>query len=883
MRGIRGFTYFVLIIFFMSFASASFSVGNASNGIESSYGPGEKIRGWINVSLTSEDATSLLESSLGGSIRLIDLVRKTPSNSAFIYSCIPTTCESNYLATNSDVSKTFNLDEEESVLFGMKITATKSVGDISDFYFNLSSNNPGTVAMPLSIDILNDGQVEWQAYAASGEFGAENFGCYVGMDTATQLIANAPQYCERVELSKTPEIELGAYVAYEKGTGTVNFEMSIENSETGEKKVCTVSTSGTGLKRIFCTPTDFSVKEDGDYYVCIKTKLAADNGKYKINSEQKTPCGFTGTYEGDYSYDFEIFARPKEYAASINIKLNDAELARADSPILNVENYIDEYITDNYKNNCSKGCVIPIKVYSGINNQQVDVSNFFMSYIADTYTENTNIYDVEETPAEISSSYQKLFFDDANFSVPTSYGNHTFSVELNDANLLTKTISVGEVAQIKSLTPTKTAVKYPTIFSAEVGGKNITGYNWNFGDGVSETTSVNSVTHTYAATGTYTLKITINSLKGSSSKNFNITVGPASEIVPSLLSDASSSISNIKNQMNSFSLFEQESIDSTLGLSSAEATIDEMNDAVLSAVLESDYEAILAELLTINLPETIAKTATSKGLSFYPATENIDLNVLKEIGGGDYTAGREEQYREAVLAWNDVYTTNDLSYSEISLFYSDRKELLRIFEMNVTKSSADSAYFIIKNMEDIYLQNEDEYSEKTGYFYTGLNGKKSIRFSTTEEVDFVDVPMFISPSLDNLAVLDITPPEKIKWTVPIIIAVMIILIAGVIWVILQVWYIRKYESYLFKDRNHLYNLVSYINDAKKKGESDSVISSKLKKAGWSSEQVRYSLRKYEQKNTGLPEIIPIRKLLEGFKKLPLQKKSTTTNIRTNGS
>lgn len=869
MRDIRGSAVLILVILFASFVSASFSAGT-NDGIDSFYGPGETIRGWVNISFDKEAATSLFESSLGGTIQLIDLIKK-PKNSAFIYNCNPATCESNYLTSNGDIAKTFNLQEGETTLFGMKITAKKKVGEISDFYFNLSSNNPETEKMPLRIDLLDDGQMEWQAYSASAEFGDEKFGCYIGVDTETQLIASVPQYCEKINLPKTPGVEIGAYVAYEKGTGNVGLEMSIERSDGSESiKTCTATVSGTGVKRIACPVTGFSVNEAGDYYVCIKTKLAADNGKYKINSEQTSPCGFTGDYGGSYDYDFEIFARPKTYASSIKMIFDNAELSKAKSPILNAEDYIDEYITEHYKNNCSSGCIIPIKIYSGIS-QQIDVSNFFMSYIADTYTENTDVFDVEETPAEISSSSQKLFLDDSNFSVPSSYGNHTFSLKLNDAEVISKKISVGEVAQIKSVTPTRTAAKYPTTFKAETTGKNITGYTWNFGDGGTISTTTNTAEHTYNAMGAYTLKITINSAKGSASKNFNITVGSASEIVPSLLDEASLNIDNIRSQMETFSQFEKDSIGKTLNLDGVEATVDGLKSSLSAVSSEADYESALAELLSMNLPTAIAKTVTSEGIVFYPAASNVNLEALKEIGGGDYTIGKDDQYKESVLGWYNSNIENDLKYSEISLIYEGSEKPLRIFEMHIKKNGADNAYIMINSMENLFLENEEEYSEKSGYFYTDLDGTKDISFSTTAEVDFVNVPMFISPSLSNLVILEITPPAKINWTLPIVLAIVIVLIAIVVWVILQIWYTRKYESYLFKDRNQLYNLVNYIGDAKKKGEKDNEISEKLKKSGWNAEQLRYALRKYDRKNTGLPEIIPIGKILEEMKKIMSKK------------
>ena len=65
-------------------------------------------------------------------------------------------------------------------------------------------------------------------------------------------------------------------------------------------------------------------------------------------------------------------------------------------------------------------------------------------------------------------------------------------------------------------------------------------------------------------------------------------------------------------------------------------------------------------------------------------------------------------------------------------------------------------------------------------------------------------------------------------------------------------------------------MVSYIESANKRGLKDKEIKIKLKKAGWSSEQVSYVMKKYVGKRTGMFEI-PVDKVLNFFKR----KKSPT--------
>jgi hypothetical protein len=171
------------------------------------------------------------------------------------------------------------------------------------------------------------------------------------------------------------------------------------------------------------------------------------------------------------------------------------------------------------------------------------------------------------------------------------------------------------------------------------------------------------------------------------------------------------------------------------------------------------------------------------------------------------------------------------------------------------------------------LSFKEDYSQKKegDYYYITLKEpQKNIVFSTTEDVDFITLPMFVAPAISNLSLAEWSPftPEGTlkKWILFTIIAVIIIFIAGIVWIILQIWYKRKYENHLFKNRNNLYNLITYIGNEKKKETSEKDIFIKLKKAGWNLEQIRYALKKFAGKRTGMPEIIHLEKILKGNKK-----------------
>lgn len=876
----RGFVVFLLIVLLISFVSASFTIGNVSNSITKTYGPEEAIKGWVNLSFTGEPATSMFESSWG-SISLIDLIKKS-LNSDFVYTCSPSSCASNYEATYGESSKTIELIENTSILFGFQISGEDLVTDITSILFNVTSDNSETNTFPLAIDVLGDGRYEWNAYSLGEGIGSKNYGCYSGISTGQADVTYENVYCERITLSRAPAVQIGAYVTKVYSGEDVSLRMTIKRVDGTESASCTAVVEGA---KIECTPSNFPINYDGVYSICVGTTSSSDNKKYKINYEQTTPCGYTSKDTGVYKYDFEIFGQLKKFASNINFTMGDNELIdakakKAKIPITNLEVYVEDYLNNVYKKNCTNGCIIPVKIFSGVN-QTIKIEAPYLEYTAGISTSTDQIYDIEETPALITAKFQKLIIDEAGFIVPAVYGNYTFAPAFNGNTLFSENILIEKVPIINAVTPSSTAIKYPTKFKAEVvSDSNITKYEWNFGDGTVETTTVNSDIHTYAELGKYVLTLKTTNSKGkSSSKQFNISVGPASEIVPTLMEEVSFNLANIKMQISAFSPFEQASLNSFLNLSEIEGNITVLENEVIAAGvsgLEEDYEEILGKLLEINVPAAVVQTASQGGIIFYPETDNMDLSILKEIGGGDYVSN-EDGYKNAILTWEEENANIMLVFNEFFLVYDKYELPLRTFEVGVTKTGENDAYIIVRKMENMKFKEDYGQEEKDGYYYLEMGGaEKTILFSTTENVDFVNLPLFVSPSLSLLSVADWSPYEQggalKKWVLFTIISIIIILIALIVWVILQMWYKRKYENYLFKDRNNLYNIVNFIGMEKKKGTSEGEIASKLKKAGWNSEQVSYAIKRYAGKRVGMPEIIPLDKILSLFQKKPIMKR-----------
>jgi hypothetical protein len=105
-------------------------------------------------------------------------------------------------------------------------------------------------------------------------------------------------------------------------------------------------------------------------------------------------------------------------------------------------------------------------------------------------------------------------------------------------------------------------------------------------------------------------------------------------------------------------------------------------------------------------------------------------------------------------------------------------------------------------------------------------------------------------------------PQDCKAVFPVVLGIIGVLIFMLIlYTIFQIWYVIKYEQYLFKDRAYLFNLLAFINNSKLNGLSRDEIYSMLLSKKWSREQVEYAIKKSEGKNTGMYELLPVQKIV----------------------
>jgi hypothetical protein len=145
-----------------------------------------------------------------------------------------------------------------------------------------------------------------------------------------------------------------------------------------------------------------------------------------------------------------------------------------------------------------------------------------------------------------------------------------------------------------------------------------------------------------------------------------------------------------------------------------------------------------------------------------------------------------------------------------------------------------------------------------------LSGSNTIEIILPGKIEISELGAYTISTADELDINEKTfenvkgnkRPGTAKW-------LYILLMIGIlaVYTALQEWYKKRYESFLFKDKNDLYNLINFIFNSRISRMKDGEIKKKLGSYNWKSEQMSYAFKKLDGKRTGMWEI-PIFKFIE---------------------
>nr|MBI4156941.1 PKD domain-containing protein [Candidatus Woesearchaeota archaeon] len=851
------------------FVSAAYELKDKKYEIQEAYNKGENIKGWINISFSNEPATSVFSDELENSIKLVELLKTDTRHN---YVCNPGNCESSYSATAPEDSKQISLSAGQEKIIGFVFN--ENINSITDFSLNIASDSIKSEDNQLKIDLFNDGTKDignTKPYIQTEEWSApRDSACFdfTNPEIQSVLIKGGSSYCQRIALPEAPGFSLGARL--KKETGSLTLSMSLHDVDLDDPLVasCDITqTITTQESPVYCD-VEYLVVKQKDYYACLS---AQGSGTYKMESHTGQ-CGFYGLPpQDDETSAYNIFAQPRFFDAIGTLEISD-ELPTGED----ISYLIESYIEENYDNLSCKGrqCIVPIKLIS--NAAQTLTLSGKIEYEGESgLTEKDKIYNLAESSAKITAAAQKIYLDKGNFTVPNNLGAYTFKLNLDNSKLYEKEVEVKKGVEIISLNTIKTAAGFPTNFKVRFSAPEnttITEYKWDFySNGTIRITDANQEIYTYSSIGNYPLTLTLKDSKGGiSSKVFNIEVGSAKDILSDLIIEKQEDLANIKGGILDYDLFSAEVIEKVLDLTKIEQELEFLQSnytLIKDTGTETQFQILLSKILDIELPRDITKSLDSAPFTFFPKKENINLNAIEIIAGGIYDADLEEEYKDALLTWDLNNVQAKISQKEFSAIYDSGEEpsprddsgepLLNVFKLEIKDLGAQENFFVFaKTMEGIGFKQNLSYNDDAEYYYKEFTGG-NIEFYTTEDINFENLPVFISPSLDALSVIDTeTTPEKagkkFRWSLFVLILFLVIILGAVVYFLLYKWYKNKYENYLFKNKNDLYNMVTYIHGAKQQGKKDDEISKDLRKSGWSNEQINYVMKKYSGKKTGMP-------------------------------
>ncbi|MEK6898328.1 MAG: PKD domain-containing protein [Nanoarchaeota archaeon] len=878
---------FVLILVFLSsIIYADFQEGEKPYSITTKYSANDNLKGWVNISLNNEPANARIETEFGNikaeSVSLIDLLNSANLTKDKNYTCSISDCGTEYagVGESSSTSKVFNMKKSENNISGFLFN--EELTGITSVVFSINSNAITSCNNQLKIDFFDDGEIDFAnknvfvgTLPADEVCSAKDYGCFNPYADATERdISSNMTYCQKILIPESSGARVGAVVM---GNGDKELKMSVYKSDGSYIGECIENVNaGNNWEQISCDVNEYL--NGGNYYVCINGDERENI--YKIKLETNDKCGFFGSPENnpEETAAYQIFAQGKKFAAVGSLSTSGIGGFDESSFADKVKNYIE----GKYGSlDCSGGCSIPIKLIAG-EDEEVTLSGLNINY-DDQFgpVTNYNLFnDFSTESAKINSGFVKIKIDKANLHVPSSFGSHNFLLTLGGKEIISEKIEVQRTPTISYVTPWIAVAAFPTEFTVFVDkhGANttITQYKWGFGDGSNETTTnSNKAEHTYNNQGNFQLRVTIKDSKGiDSSKSFNITVGTAKNSVEMVLQQKINNLNNIEKQIKNLSAFEQTTLKNLLSLDEAKSEISGIQRRVQAATIDNDYVGIMQDLTKTTIPESIVETVKADSIIFIPDKNNINLDIIKEAGGGNYNNSVKTDYINSIITWDGSNLETKVDFNEISgLFNGELSKIVSFITVKTAKENLDDIVFLfIPNLGNLTFKENYSKTEREGYTYIELKEmQNTIEFHTKESIDFQNMPIFLSPRLSQLSVQQSARGEEIdlgKTSKQIFFVLSIILLAMlgfIVYIIMQEWYKRRYETYLFKNKNDLYNMVSYIHNAKKRGINHREISSKLKRAGWNSEQVNYIVRKYLGKRTGMFEI-PVNKIINFFRK-----------------
>jgi hypothetical protein len=851
----------------LSFVNAySAEIFNLS--LEKNYSVGDNLAGNFTLKLANTSTNAKIISNLG-EVSLRELLKQLGKP----LSCEPNNCSSLFtIANEGEITKTIQTTKDKKII-GLAVYGEGV--SIKNFNLSISSAFSEKDNIPLSMEI---GDIfKWDYDKPSNSFSNPkntSIGCFNESVTPQEVKIVTSPYCERVFLTSSKSYLLGANIS---GSGLSDIVLKLKDEYLNDIASCNFSeTSAVYSDDSSCRINFTESRPAGKYYVCVSS--INENANYNLKKENSGEnCGFYNTLASGFSNDYSVYIKTPKYATSegiISLPENYKE------SVITSMNY---YLQKMYSMNCSAGCVIPLKI-SGENVAATLSQLRILFESKDGQVVSSKFFEISEENPRMNL-YENITLNNLNWRINNT-GLITVVIELSDENIKTllfnQSVNVRKTPIIQSVYPMSPPAGINVTFYVKVDEKNnLSIYEWNFGDGVISTTTQPFVSHAYGNISEYNLTIKFGSGNYSSVKSFNIVAISPEGYLNSTILDKKDKLFQFESEVGALPSLYNNFISSSAKIELLKSQLSDIEILKASAISSDQFLEIAKSLSKIIVPTNVVISEIKTGSLVYDYNL-IDPSFVETMI--DSNVSDFADYKPAILEWQKKNVDSQIKQEELIISFEDGsvKPLITIYSLDLISKYSDDSYVIIqenKNNLNIpsTLQTTDLQGKATA-IKLGQNANLKFSFFVNSSLSPI---IFISPKLSLLPVnLKIEACNKNKvceknlgenytnckgdcfpvlpttlWIIGVLIFMLII------YTILQVWYKIRYENYLFKQRDSLFNLILFINKSHSQNTSDREIEKILYSRGWSGEQISYAIKKSEGRNTGMFEIIPVEKII----------------------
>lgn len=872
---------FIFFICFLAIASASFTL--IGKDIQSSYIGGDNIAGTLNITFRNEPASASLTSNFNnGNETLLDFLQKNSLIEGEDYNCSVHDCNSAYAEASSGING-LSLSSNDIQSIGFKLTGSDV--QVTNVQLTLSSDAGPSCSNELQADVLGNNSILIQSNSYTNDTcGGISNGCYDSSASGQEWIKlGQDTFCERMTLAAAPAFQVGAQIKQNSGaSGKISMELF--DSDWQSKGSCDLPVLTQQIQNVNCIiPTQSPSQQN--YYLCISSD---GNSGFYIDSESTGPlCGNSGTNFDSYVIDYNLFAQALKFDTPV-VTVNETTYQQLTGDSL--VGLVDSYINDKYNRDCSgsDGCIIPLDLFS-VDSQNVNIANAIVEYrkqgTGSSTTQQTAVSTLDKTDAIINSGPLALDLSKSGLTIPITTNVKTLQLYLDGTRIFTTNIDVTNGFNF-TLIPKTALVGVDTQFYLSTS-TNITSVVWKFGDGSPDQTSNgNSIYHRYLQEGQYDLEAdAANSAGITVSRHAIISVGNAQNAAQMLLQQSKNNIGNLSISMNGYDSWIKNALNDKINLTYSISYLDTLQSDYNNG---SNYSNIVSSLVNLQIPSNILADNIGT-LPLDVGYNDVDAAYAIALMGNSSSGINQDQLKQNIITWDiNNYNTN-VDYKVLSE-QNDMEvtPVFTYFKVTLTPKNADTG-----NVNLIINYPKDSIVFKSNYNAATLNsdsssatsipvsGTQTIEFLLPGEVQVSELGAYIVPGIDKLNLVNGKPVENAQQNprpgISVWLYVILVVIVLIAYIALYEWYKKRYESYLFKNRDDLYNLINFIYNARVSGAGDEDTRKKLSSYNWKSEQITYALKKLDGKRTGMWEI-PIFKFLENKKVKEEIEKRQQTNI-----